>query len=402
MHLSTHVLQRHWLAVTYFVLVGAVPSLALDAVDVATQQIGKPYVLGTKGPNTFDCSGLTQYSYGQVGISIKGNSLGQSTQGDAVAPGSYLRGDLLFFSTDPDQPGVVTHVGIYKGNNIMIDANTYVMAVTTDDITTSYWTPRLLFARRVIPPKTILTLGTLDAQPWSGLVNYNIAGAGGIIIGQAVPGSTPNLPQGQYTLIYNGGGPVNSVLNGISPSSSQILTATGHLVFSMDFKTSNCFLEISDSEYGYSGWVFGYWGTSGTRIAQQYTATTNVSLASVDARLLQVNNPSDSINMNVYAGGPAPESGILVAGPVTMPASSIPSGGVAYVSFRLSTPVSLQKGTTYYFVLSRTILDDATYYNTLLPNPGNCNQFMCPTGNGWEWNGYWAGGRLDFAFRLCF
>ena len=45
-------------------------STALQAVDIARAQTGKPYVWGGKGPDVFDCSGLMQYVYGQLGVTI--------------------------------------------------------------------------------------------------------------------------------------------------------------------------------------------------------------------------------------------------------------------------------------------------------------------------------------------
>src|SRR5215831_679720 len=55
---------------------------ASDAVDLAARQIGKPYVWGAEGPNSFDCSGLTQYVYSEVGLDLPRRAVSQSTFGE--------------------------------------------------------------------------------------------------------------------------------------------------------------------------------------------------------------------------------------------------------------------------------------------------------------------------------
>jgi cell wall-associated NlpC family hydrolase len=127
-----------------FTSVLCIECFALDPVDIAANQIGKPYVWGAVGPDSFDCSGLTLYAFQQTGVTIPRTSLAQSTFGTQVV-GSLQRDDLLFFSTDDERPGVVTHVGVYEGSNIMIDANSYSNRVTRDDISISYWSTRFLF-----------------------------------------------------------------------------------------------------------------------------------------------------------------------------------------------------------------------------------------------------------------
>lgn len=125
-------------------------AFASDAVDYAELQIGKPYELGQAGPDAFDCSGLTKFAYDKVGIQIPRVSRQQGEIGiPVIAP--FVRGDLLFFSTDDRRPGVVTHVGMFEAGTTMVDANSYNNMVTHDDISTRYWSQRLLFARRVIP-----------------------------------------------------------------------------------------------------------------------------------------------------------------------------------------------------------------------------------------------------------
>ena len=88
------------------------------AVDTALAQRGDMYVYGAAGPNTFDCSGLTSYSYKAAGITIPRTSKAQSTFGTPVAKADLKPGDLVFFYSP------VSHVGMYIGNGQMVHAST--------------------------------------------------------------------------------------------------------------------------------------------------------------------------------------------------------------------------------------------------------------------------------------
>ncbi|HET7010010.1 MAG TPA: NlpC/P60 family protein, partial [Anaerolineales bacterium] len=72
---------------------------AADAVDLAADLIGRPYVWGAEGPTAFDCSGLTQYVFREFGIDLPRRAISQSRAGEAVR--RLRRGDLVFFSTNP-------------------------------------------------------------------------------------------------------------------------------------------------------------------------------------------------------------------------------------------------------------------------------------------------------------
>jgi cell wall-associated NlpC family hydrolase len=89
---------------------------AQTAVDTARAQIGKPYEYGAAGPDSYDCSGLTQYAYRSAGIELPHSSRSQSEMGTPVDRANLQPGDLVFFY----QP--VSHVGIYVGDGQMVDA----------------------------------------------------------------------------------------------------------------------------------------------------------------------------------------------------------------------------------------------------------------------------------------
>ena len=90
-------------------------SLGVHAVRVAMQYLGTPYVWGGEGPGGFDCSGLTQYSYSQVGISLPRVTYQQIRVGVAVPRTSLAPGDLVFFSN-------AHHMGMYIGGGNFVHA----------------------------------------------------------------------------------------------------------------------------------------------------------------------------------------------------------------------------------------------------------------------------------------
>ncbi|MEV4229038.1 NlpC/P60 family protein [Streptomyces bobili] len=96
---------------------------AEKALAFARAQIGKPYVWGATGPDSYDCSGLTQAAWKAAGVTLPRVTYDQVNAGTTVSLSSAQPGDLVFFYAD------VTHVGIYIGNGMMIHApkpGTYV------------------------------------------------------------------------------------------------------------------------------------------------------------------------------------------------------------------------------------------------------------------------------------
>lgn len=123
-----------------------------DLLNEAQKHIGKKYVHGTHGPNTFDCSGFTSYVYKQFGFNISPGSRIQYTQGTPVSRNDLRKGDLVFF-TSPRSGKAVGHVGIVweadneKGTFKFIHAS--VKGVRISDFE-GYYVPRYVGAKRII------------------------------------------------------------------------------------------------------------------------------------------------------------------------------------------------------------------------------------------------------------
>ncbi len=93
-------------------------------VEVALRYLGVPYVWGGSTPSGFDCSGLTQYCYREVGVELPRTSRSQYQVGARISADRLdllVAGDLVFFGYDAD-PGAIHHVGIYVGGGDFIHA----------------------------------------------------------------------------------------------------------------------------------------------------------------------------------------------------------------------------------------------------------------------------------------
>ena len=88
----------------------------------AASRIGVPYVWGATGPDSFDCSGLVQWSFAHAGIRMPRVSQQQWFAGPHVPYSAARPGDLLFWHYDPTDPTDIDHVAIYAGNGMMIVA----------------------------------------------------------------------------------------------------------------------------------------------------------------------------------------------------------------------------------------------------------------------------------------
>lgn len=144
-------------------------------VNMAKAQLGKPYVWGGHGPNSFDCSGLVQYVYQHaVGMSIPAPTTTQERYGKAVSLSSLAAGDLLFWGNK----GASYHVAIYIGGGNFIQAPQPGDVVKITNM--KYYYPS--FARRVLSiapdlikhgtlEKLILRTSQIQVIGWSAATN---------------------------------------------------------------------------------------------------------------------------------------------------------------------------------------------------------------------------------------
>ncbi|MFF4061559.1 NlpC/P60 family protein [Streptomyces sp. NPDC001668] len=91
-------------------------TMAAKALAFARAQIGKPYVWGATGPDSYDCSGLTQAAWKAAGVDLPRVTYDQVNAGTTVSLADAQPGDLVFFYDD------ISHVGLYIGNGMMIHA----------------------------------------------------------------------------------------------------------------------------------------------------------------------------------------------------------------------------------------------------------------------------------------
>jgi cell wall-associated NlpC family hydrolase len=106
---------------------GALPHVdaspaAAAALGFAQAQLGKPYVWGATGPDSFDCSGLTGAAYAAAGVALPRTAQQQWFAGPHVSLADLQPGDLMFWASNPNDPGSIHHVALYAGQGLMVAA----------------------------------------------------------------------------------------------------------------------------------------------------------------------------------------------------------------------------------------------------------------------------------------
>lgn len=119
-------------------------SKAASVVALAKEQVGKPYVWGAEGPDTFDCSGLVQYIYQHAaGVSMPRTTYDQVKVGQTVPLDQLQAGDLVFWGSET----APYHVAIYIGNNQYVNAATPEQGTILQTMS-NYYKPTI--AKRVL------------------------------------------------------------------------------------------------------------------------------------------------------------------------------------------------------------------------------------------------------------
>jgi cell wall-associated NlpC family hydrolase len=130
-------------------VVPGVPATGLNTsalIVTALDLRGIRYRNGGSDPRGFDCSGFTQYVFAQYDVRLPREVRDQYRMGQPVRRGDLRPGDLLFFSTTA--PGA-SHVAIAVGRDEFVHAPSSTGVVRTERLTSSYWSPRFLGAKRV-------------------------------------------------------------------------------------------------------------------------------------------------------------------------------------------------------------------------------------------------------------
>ena len=98
-------------------LTGSTYNKGQTVASFAQRFVGNPYVWGGTTPSGFDCSGLVQYVYGQIGVNISRTTYTQVNEGRYVSRDELLAGDLVFLICYSG------HIAIYIGNGKIVHAS---------------------------------------------------------------------------------------------------------------------------------------------------------------------------------------------------------------------------------------------------------------------------------------
>jgi cell wall-associated NlpC family hydrolase len=141
---------------TATVPLGILGASTSGVVSLALQYLGVPYLWGGATPQGFDCSGLVQYVYAQLGVALPHNTVAQWHDPMAVSiPRDQLQpGDLVFFNK-------LDHVAIYIGGGYIIDAPHTGTDVRIDSLSEGWYAANYDGAKRIVGAQ-------LGAMPESG------------------------------------------------------------------------------------------------------------------------------------------------------------------------------------------------------------------------------------------
>jgi hypothetical protein len=121
-------------------------------INFAKQQLGKPYVWGQSGPNSFDCSGFIHYVYSNNGYNIPRTTVeGYWNSSSIKKVSTPKKGDLIFFKGTYGGPNHPSHIGIMINENEFINASSGGKKIQIDNKNSSYWTSKILGYGNIIP-----------------------------------------------------------------------------------------------------------------------------------------------------------------------------------------------------------------------------------------------------------
>jgi murein DD-endopeptidase len=124
------------------------PDYAAQAAEIALSMLGRPYKRGGNSPRGFDCSGLVQFSYNKLGLSVPRDTRGLLGASSVVEPSEMRVGDLLFFHVEGKRN---SHVAIYLGAERFVHAPSSGGEVRIESLALPYWAKHFASARRIAP-----------------------------------------------------------------------------------------------------------------------------------------------------------------------------------------------------------------------------------------------------------
>ena len=134
------------------------------ACILASAQRGKPYILGTAGPDSYDCSGLALDAYGRFGYELVHSAqfIGYDDSYATVEAPSDLRpGDLIFFDTIRDKDRC-DHVGLWLGMNRFVHASSSEEVVMISEFDEK-WQGRYSWGKHILEPYALPAANEIDA-----------------------------------------------------------------------------------------------------------------------------------------------------------------------------------------------------------------------------------------------
>jgi cell wall-associated NlpC family hydrolase len=119
-------------------------------IKYAQSLIGTPHVMGGYSRSGLDCSGMVKLAHAQFDVELPHSSNEQGRYGTLLSPDEKLkRGDLVFFHSTYSTPKLITHSGIYLGDNKFIHTSSSRGVTISALFDSGYWQEHYLFATRL-------------------------------------------------------------------------------------------------------------------------------------------------------------------------------------------------------------------------------------------------------------
>jgi cell wall-associated NlpC family hydrolase len=120
-------------------------------IKYAESLLGTPHKMGGYSPSGLDCSGLVKLAHAQFDVVLPHSSHEQARYGIIISANEELkRGDLVFFHSTYSTPNLITHSGIYLGENKFIHTSSSRGVSISEVLDSGYWQNHYLFATRLV------------------------------------------------------------------------------------------------------------------------------------------------------------------------------------------------------------------------------------------------------------